>query len=48
MLHRIREAMKTGTFRQLTRTVESDETFLGGEAKNMHAKRRPQAECVGS
>lgn len=36
MLHRIREAMKTGTFRKLDGTVEGDETFIGGEAKNMH------------
>jgi len=40
VLHRIREAMKSGIFKQLTGTVESDETFLGGEAKNMHAWRR--------
>lgn len=40
MLHRIREAMKTGTFRKLTGTVEADETFVGGKAANMHAKRR--------
>ena len=36
MSHRIREAMRTGTFRKLSGTVESDETFIGGEAKNMH------------
>jgi transposase-like protein len=36
MLHRIREAMRTGTFRKLAGTVESDETFVGGEARNMH------------
>lgn len=40
MLHRIREAMKTGTFHKLSGTVESDETFVGGEAKNMHASKR--------
>lgn len=40
MLHRIREAMSTGTFRKLAGTVESDETFVGGEAKNMHAHIR--------
>jgi transposase-like protein len=40
MLHRIREAMKTGTFRKLNGSVESDETFLGGESKNMHKARR--------
>lgn len=36
MLHRIREAMKTNSFTKMTGTVESDETFIGGEAKNMH------------
>jgi transposase-like protein len=40
MLHRIREAMRAGSFRKLTGTIESDETFIGGEAKNMHAKIR--------
>jgi transposase-like protein len=36
MLHRIREAMKTGTFKKLSGTVEGDETFVGGKAENMH------------
>lgn len=36
MLHRIREAMKTGTFRKLEGEVETDETFIGGKARNMH------------
>lgn len=36
MLHRIREAMRTGTFRKLSGIIESDETFIGGESKNMH------------
>lgn len=30
MSHRIREAMRCGTFRKLSGTVESDETFVGG------------------
>jgi transposase-like protein len=42
MLHRIREAMTTGTFRKLTGAVESDETFIGGEARNMHVRKREQ------
>lgn len=37
MLHRIREAMKSNSFTKLSGPVESDETFIGGEAKNMHA-----------
>lgn len=36
MLHRIREAMRTGEFKKLAGTVESDETFIGGAAANMH------------
>lgn len=40
MLHRIREAMKTGTFTKLKGEVETDETFVGGEAKNMHKAKK--------
>lgn len=40
MLHRIREAMKTRSFRKLQGTIEGDETFIGGRAKNMHKSRR--------
>lgn len=42
MLHRIREAMKTGTFQRTKATgeVEADETFIGGESKNMHKDKR--------
>jgi len=40
MLHRIREAMRTGTFQKLAGAIESDETFIGGEARNMHAHKR--------
>lgn len=36
MLHRIRLAMQTGTVRKLGGVVESDETFVGGKADNMH------------
>ncbi len=36
MLHRIRLAMQEGTFQKLKGTIESDETFVGGKAKNMH------------
>lgn len=36
MEHRIREAMRTGTFAKLKGEVESDETFIGGKADNMH------------
>jgi len=40
MNHRIRAAMASGTFRKLSGTVESDETYIGGLAKNMHAADR--------
>jgi transposase-like protein len=36
MLHRIRLAMKTKSFRKIRGEVESDESFIGGKAKNMH------------
>jgi transposase-like protein len=40
MMHRVRMAMRTGTFRKLAGTVEADETFIGGKAKNMHKHKR--------
>lgn len=40
MLHRVRDAMRSGDFRKLAGIVESDETFVGGEARNMHARKR--------
>lgn len=40
LLHRIRLAMKTGTFLKLSGTIEADETFIGGRARNMHKARR--------
>ncbi len=43
MGHRIRLAMRTKTFRKLAGEVESDETFIGGASKNMHAHKREKA-----
>lgn len=40
MLHRIRVAMKTKSFQKMTGEIESDETFVGGKAANMHKARR--------
>jgi transposase-like protein len=38
MLHRIRDAMETGTFQKMSGITEVDDTFIGGLAKNMHHK----------
>ncbi len=40
MMHRIRLAMQTGTFRKLGGEVEVDETFIGGRARFMHKDKR--------
>src|SRR5437588_3071212 len=40
MLHRIRLAMQTGTFEKFSGTVEVDETYIGGKARNMHKSVR--------
>jgi transposase-like protein len=45
MLHRIRAAMKSGSFLKLGSgggIVEADETFIGGKPKNMHKSKRPK------
>jgi ISXO2 transposase-like protein/transposase-like zinc ribbon protein len=39
MLHRIRLAMKAGTFMKLSGKVEADETWIGPDTRKMHAKR---------
>lgn len=40
MLHRIRYALQVETNGKLSGTVEVDETYIGGKARNMHAKVR--------
>jgi transposase-like protein len=40
MMHRIRAAMRTGSFRKLSGEVEVDETFIGGKARFMHHDKR--------
>ncbi|HTW88292.1 MAG TPA: IS1595 family transposase [Candidatus Binataceae bacterium] len=40
MDHRIRLAMKTGSFEKMKGEVEADETFIGGLARFMHKDRR--------
>ncbi len=43
MMHRIRLAVQSGSFQKMGgqgHEIETDETFVGGKAKNMHASRR--------
>ena len=40
MLHRIRLAMQTKSFKKISGEVESDETFVGGRKSNMHKAKR--------
>jgi transposase-like protein len=49
MMHRIRLAMQSGTFTKLGGPgieIESDETFVGGKARNMHASRRARFKAA--
>lgn len=47
MNHRIRLAMKAGSFDKFGGVVESDEAYIGGAAKNMHERKR-KARITGS
>jgi transposase-like protein len=47
MLHRIRAAMKSGTFEKLVGPVEVDETYVGGIVKSMNKKRRKRFGTKG-
>jgi len=38
--HRIRLALTMGTFNKLSGHIEADETYIGGEARNMHKEKR--------
>ncbi|HMD54835.1 MAG TPA: IS1595 family transposase, partial [Phycisphaerae bacterium] len=40
LLHRLRLAMQTGSFKKMSGTIEADETAIGGLAKFMHASHR--------
>lgn len=43
MLGRIRLAMQTKSFKKMSGSVETDETFVGGLGKNMHKARKARA-----
>jgi transposase-like protein len=49
MLHRIREAMKSGSLAKMggNGPIEIDETFIGGLKKNMHVAKRIRYEAKG-
>lgn len=40
VLHRIRIAMQSGSFEKLSGDVECDETYVGGNSRNMHKSKR--------
>ena len=42
MTHRIREALRSDCGEPFSGPVESDEAYIGGKARNMHAKRREE------
>lgn len=42
MMHRIRYAVQHGSIDKMTGTVEADETFIGGKARNMHRDKRAE------
>ncbi len=46
--HRWRAAMKGDVLPPLSGEIEVDETFVGGKAQNMHAKKRKEAALVGT
>ncbi len=54
MLHRIRLALRVGSFHKLgsgpdcANEVEVDETFIGGKMRNMHASRRARFQAEKS
>lgn len=48
MLHRIRLAMKAGSFDKMDGTAEIDETYVGGRKKNMHIGKREKIGVGGA
>lgn len=47
MLHRIRLAMQTESFKKISGGVEVDETFIGGAARFMHKDKRAKKAASG-
>ncbi|MBI4944999.1 MAG: IS1595 family transposase [Bacteroidetes bacterium] len=47
VLQRVRAMLKNNNPSLLTGTVEVDETFVGGKAKNKHAKQRREIKATG-
>jgi transposase-like protein len=47
MLHRVRHALHVGSFEKFSGDVESDESFIGGRAINMHKNRRKRVLALG-
>jgi transposase-like protein len=47
MDHRIRLAMQTGTFEKVAGTFETDESFIGGLARNMHKDKKAKITGTG-
>jgi transposase-like protein len=47
MLHRVRLAMKSGTFEKFSGEVEADESFFGGKLANMHKHRQEKLRAEG-
>ncbi|SRR5581483_9356917 len=48
MLHRIRLAMQNDSTEKFSGSVEADETFIGGKARNMHADKRAHIKGGGT
>jgi|SRR5579872_2286241 len=48
MLHRIRVAMQTKSFRKFSGGVEADESYIGGRARNMHKSKLERLGHVGA
>jgi transposase-like protein len=48
MLHRIREAISTGSLELFRGTTEADETWIGGLDRNKHEDKKPHAGPTGA